>query len=160
MCGAPLEPNHDGEKVRPHCARCRRHFYHNPVPAVCCFITHEGGILLARRGVEPRLGEWALPGGFVELGETTEEAGRREMLEETGLSIEGIRLIGVSTQPSRFTGAVMVLGYVVEHWEGDLTPGSDVLDLRFFPQAEMPPLPFRAHRELLDIFLKQGGSVA
>lgn len=157
ICGKELMVHHDGEKNRPHCTACQRFYYDNPVPAACCFVTRNGDLLLARRGVEPRLGEWALPGGFVETGETTEEAAAREMLEETGLRVVGMRLIGANTQPSPVTGAVVVLGYAIEQWEGEPRPGSDVTEVRFFPRDEMPTLPFSAQRELLAIFDSLGG---
>jgi ADP-ribose pyrophosphatase YjhB (NUDIX family) len=152
ICGAALAPCSDGEAERPHCAICRRFYYRNPVPAVCCFVSRGDAILLARRAVEPCLGEWSLPGGFVELGETTEEAAVREMQEETGLHVAGLRLVGVSTQQSRFYGAVTVLGYAVKEWSGELQAHSDVMDLRFFAKRDRPPLPFRAHTELLALF--------
>lgn len=152
ICGDSLGPQFDGERHQPHCERCGRFYYRNPVPAVCCFVTRNGELLLGQRGVDPCRGEWALPGGFMELGETTEEAVARELYEETGLEAEGLRLVGVSTQQNPINGAVTVLGYAVESWRGHPKPGSDVTDLRFFPVAERPLLPFRAHRELTALF--------
>lgn len=152
ICGGRLVMRMDGDREQPRCDRCRRFYYRNPVPAVCCFITDNAGLLLAQRAVEPCVGEWTLPGGFVELGETTEEAIVREMREETTLEISDLHLVGVSTQQSRFYGAVTVLGYYVGSWRGDVKPCSDVLDLKFFSPAERPPLPFRAHVELVEMF--------
>ncbi|HUW60965.1 MAG TPA: NUDIX hydrolase [Candidatus Bathyarchaeia archaeon] len=152
ICGGRLRLCFDGEKEQPRCDRCRRFYYRNPVPAVCCFITRDDNLLLAQRAVEPCVGEWTLPGGFVEIGETTEEAIVREMREETTLDIASLRLVGVSTQQSRFYGAVTVLGYYVGEWSGTLQPCSDVVDLRFFSRENRPPLPFRAHRELVAMF--------
>ena len=152
ICGAPLVLRADGEKEQPHCAVCRRFYYRNPVPAVCCFVTRGDALLLARRAVEPCLGEWSLPGGFVEIGETTEQAAVRELYEETGLRAGGLCLIGVTTQQSRIAGAVTVLGYAIEEWDGEPRAGSDAMDLRFFPHEERPLLPFKAHRELVDLF--------
>ena len=151
-CGDRLVRRRDGHQDRPHCPRCQRHYYSNPTPGACCFVASDDDLLLAQRGIEPRRGHWGLPGGYVELGETTEEAARRELLEETGLRATRTSLIGVSSQDSPYTGAVVVLGYVIEQWDGELRPGSDVTAVRFFPRAQLPRLPFRAHRELYAIF--------
>lgn len=153
ICGDALVRRNDGESERPHCVRCRRFYYSNPVPASCCFVSDAcGGLLFVQRAVEPCKGLWSLPGGFVEVGETTEQAALRELLEETGLIGKTVRLIGVNTQPSRLSGAVTVLGYSVDRWEGQPTAGSDAAALGFFDQTERPPLAFRAHCELLAIF--------
>jgi 8-oxo-dGTP diphosphatase len=152
VCGGAIAREHDGEKERPYCVACRRFFYRNPAPAVCCLVGRDDEVLLVRRAVEPCLGEWSLPGGFIEAGETSEEAAVREMREETGLRVKGLRLIGVSTQQSRYYGAVMVLGYAVQEWSGDLRAGSDALDIRFFPRDNRPLLPFPAHVELLGMY--------
>lgn len=109
-------------------------------------------MLLVRRAVEPCLGEWTLPGGFVEVGETTEEAALRELREETGLLGKGTRLIGVNTQPSKLSGAVTVLGYFIESWEGEPSPSSDASELSFFPKDKRPALAFEAHRRLVALF--------
>ena len=151
-CGRPLVQRIDDGQERPYCPTCGRHYYSNPTPAACCFVARGDALLLGRRGVEPMRGQWALPGGYVELGETTEESARRELLEETGLRALQTRFIGVSSQQSPYTGAVVVLGYIIDEWEGELTPGSDVTALRFFPREEMPRLPFRAHRDLYAVF--------
>ena len=60
-----------------------------------------GEVVLIRRGREPFRGHWALPGGFVELGETVEQAARREALEETGLEVKLMELVGVYSEPHR-----------------------------------------------------------
>ena len=152
LCGDALGFRFDGERDQPHCVRCGRFYYRNPVPAVCCFVMRDGDLLLGRRGVDPCRGEWALPGGFMELGETTEEAVKRELLEETGIEADELRLVGISTQQNVVNGAVTVIGYSVESWRGNLKPGSDVTDLHFFSSTDRPLLPFRAHRELVALF--------
>jgi 8-oxo-dGTP diphosphatase len=67
----------------------------------CVISDGEGRILLIRRKNEPFRGAFALPGGFVEIGETVEAACRREVLEETGIKIGVLRLIGVYSEPGR-----------------------------------------------------------
>jgi 8-oxo-dGTP pyrophosphatase MutT (NUDIX family) len=62
-------------------------------------IPSEKGVVLVRRGSEPYEGRWALPGGFVEVGETVRQAAAREAAEETGLAVETSRLVGVYSEP-------------------------------------------------------------
>ncbi|MBI4556364.1 MAG: NUDIX domain-containing protein [Candidatus Hydrogenedentes bacterium] len=152
ICGGKLETRDDGQGDRPHCVPCRRFYYSNPIPAACCFVRQGDGLLFVQRAVEPCKGLWTLPGGFVELGETTEEAALRELEEETGLTGRGLRLIGASTQQSRYSGAVTVLGYLVEGWQGEPVPKTDAMALDFFDHQSRPPLAFQAHRELLATF--------
>jgi len=155
ICGNHLITAHDGQSDRPHCPDCNRFYYRNPIPAACCFVRRgRGELLYAQRAVQPCYGEWTLPGGFVELGETTEEAALRELLEETNLRATSAELIGVSTKQSPVSGAIMVLGYVVHEWEGEdeMQPDSDALALQFFSREERPALPFSVHRELLAIY--------
>lgn len=154
-CGRELIVIHDGQSHAPHCTVCRRFFYRNPVPATCCFVRRAPDeLLFAQRAVHPAKGEWTLPGGFLELGETTEEGALRELREETNLRADRVRLIGVSTKQSPVSGAIMVLGYLIEDWQGeeDMRPDTDAMALRFFKKHERPQLPFPAHRELLELY--------
>ena len=71
-----------------------------PVLTTDCVVCDGAGrVLLIRRKNEPFKGAYALPGGFVEIGETTEAACRREVLEETGLRVDELQLIGVYSAP-------------------------------------------------------------
>lgn len=67
----------------------------------CVIFDGKGRVLVIRRGNPPFKGGYALPGGFVEIGETVEEACRREVLEEVGLTVGDLRLIGVYSDPAR-----------------------------------------------------------
>lgn len=70
------------------CQSCGHIHYENPRLVVCCAAEWEGKILLCRRAIEPRLGYWTLPGGFMENGETTAQAAIRETQEEAGADVE------------------------------------------------------------------------
>ncbi|MGE5809563.1 MAG: NUDIX domain-containing protein [Nitrospirota bacterium] len=72
-----------------------------PFLTVDCVVFHGNAVVLIRRAHDPFKGWYALPGGFVEVGETVEEACRRETREETGLIVEDLRLIGVYSDPAR-----------------------------------------------------------
>ena len=67
----------------------------------CVVFDAEARVLLIRRGHDPYAGSYALPGGFVEIGETVENACRREALEETGINVDALRLVGVYSDPTR-----------------------------------------------------------
>lgn len=91
-CGAKsfVERN---EKAK-QCTACGFVYYFNPSSSVACFIRNpQGELLLVRRAKEPAKGTLDLPGGFVDLFESAEEAARREVKEETGLDLLGIRYL-------------------------------------------------------------------
>jgi 8-oxo-dGTP diphosphatase len=93
----------------------------------CVIFNPEARVLLIRRGHEPFRGAYALPGGFVDVGETTDSACRREVEEETGLEVHDLRLVGVYSDPSRDPrGHTVSIAYVVRLPEPVAPrPGSD-----------------------------------
>jgi len=93
----------------------------------CVIFDAEGRALLIRRGHSPYAGSYALPGGFVEIGETVEEACRRETLEETGIKVDVLRLVGVYSDPARDPRAHTVSAAYVTILPRAVTPkaGSD-----------------------------------
>jgi hypothetical protein len=71
-----------------HCSRCGNSSYLNPIPVVVVLLPVDGGLVLIRRGIEPARGTLTLPGGYMDIGETWQEAGVRELKEETGIMVE------------------------------------------------------------------------
>jgi ADP-ribose pyrophosphatase YjhB (NUDIX family) len=99
-----------------------------------------GRLLMIKRGHEPGAGLWSIPGGRIEPGETDAEALAREMLEETGLTVEVGRLLGRVRRPF-LDGAVIDIGdYAVTVTGGTLRPGDDAADARWVAAAELNSL--------------------
>ncbi|GAI45961.1 unnamed protein product, partial [marine sediment metagenome] len=84
-------------------------------------------------------GMWGAPSGFIEVGETPEEACLRELKEETGISGQIVKLIGaVRREDKEIYGDMLIVKYLVKVNGGKLTPGEEVEDARFFDIAELP----------------------
>ncbi len=105
-CGAPFTP----EQAWPRrCAVCGNVSYRNPLPVAVMLVPVGGGLLLVRRTNAPQAGKLGLPGGFIEVGETWQEAGGREVREETGGEIDAgqVALFDVHSAPD---GTVLIFG--------------------------------------------------
>jgi 8-oxo-dGTP diphosphatase len=88
------------------------------------------GIVLIRRAADPFEGRWALPGGFVEVGETVEAAAAREAAEETGLAVELAGLVGVYSEPDRDPrGHNVSVAFLARVLSGDLTAATDAAEV-------------------------------
>ena len=110
------------------CARCGSTTYSNPLPvSVVLLPINPGGLLLVKRVQEPAAGEWGLPGGFIETGETWQEAGAREVFEETGFRVDPavITLFDTRSAPD---GTLLVFGLA--------PPQSSAVLPRFLPSSE------------------------
>jgi len=100
-------------------------------------------ILLVLRAFEPFKGRWALPGGFVEYGETVEAAVCRELREETGLEVAPKGVAGVYSDPGRDPrGHTVSVVFYCEAVGGSLGGDAEVQDVRFFPVRRLPTLAF------------------
>ena len=110
----------------------------------------EGAILLIRRGHPPFEGSWAFPGGFVDIGESCEQACCREVEEETGLIVEIISLVGVVSEPGRDPrGHVVSVVYRCRITGGHLEAGDDAADAAWFVDPMSLELAFD-HREIME----------
>jgi len=149
LCGSVLSSREEEGRERLFCPACQWTHYENPLPSAAALVCNNTGeILLVKRGVEPGLGKWALPSGFIEIEETPEEACLRELKEETGLEGKILRLVGVYSQKSQVYKKVLIIGYEVSA-RGHLSPGSDSLKAEFFPLDEIPEIAFSSHREII-----------
>ena len=117
----------------------RRH----PSLTVDGLVLKDGKLVTVRRGNEPFLGMPALPGGFVELGETTVEAVVREVREETGLETRVVRLVGVFSDPQRDPrGHTVSVAYGLEAVGGQLAAGSDAVEIMLVDPERPPAMAF------------------
>jgi 8-oxo-dGTP diphosphatase len=103
-------------------------------------LVQDDAILLIRRGREPGIGLWAVPGGKVELGETLVEAARREIAEETGLEIEVGEVLWVGEHISEF-GHIVLIDFAGLIVGGQLAAGDDAMEARWVALDEAESLP-------------------
>ncbi len=124
-----------------------------PVLTVDGIIIKEQSVLLVQRKYEPFRDHWALPGGFVEYGEKTEDAVIREVFEETGLRAKIKLLLGVYSDPSRDPrGHTVTVAYLLEQVGGTLQAGDDAGSVKFFKAYELPALAFDHAQIVMDAF--------
>lgn len=126
----------------------------NPIPTVDIIIELKGGIVLVRRKNPPE--GWALPGGFVDYGETLETAAVREAKEETGLDIELIRQFHTYSDPQRDPRHHTITTVYVAEAQGTATAGDDAGEVAIFKKDELPEKIVFDHNEILkDYFARR-----
>jgi 8-oxo-dGTP diphosphatase len=137
------------------CPRCGEKVksYRNPFPTVDIIIECADGIVLIERKNEPF--GWALPGGFVDYGETLENAAVREAREETSLKVSDLRLLGCYSDPARDPRAHIISTVYVARGEGSPEAADDAANVAVFPLTALPPLLCFDHRRILDDYIRQ-----
>jgi len=128
-----------------------------PLLAADAVILFQEGIVLIRRNNPPYQGCYALPGGFVEIGETVEQAAIREAKEETGLDIDLQGLVGVYSDPARDPRGHVVSVAFLAQGRGQLQSGSDARSAEIFPWKELPMLAFDHDRIISDALRQSEG---
>ena len=152
-CAGRLTEKRLEGRLRLACSRCQRPLYKNPVPATCVVVDDgRRRILLVKRSAAPNIGQWCLPGGFMQIDESPERAALRELKEETGLSGKIETLLGVTAHPSQTVDTVLMIGYLVTHVAGEPNPGDDASQLAWFPLDRLPPIAFQSHLHFIRIY--------
>lgn len=119
-----------------------REYPERPAVGIGGVVISRNRVLLIRRGNPPLQGEWSIPGGMLEVGETLAEGVRRELAEETGIEVRVGELIEVSERISR-DGAgkpeyhYVILDYFCEALGGEARPGSDVTDVAWVAEQDL-----------------------
>jgi len=137
------------------CPRCGETItlYRNPVPAVDIIIRVGAGIVLIKRKNPPH--GWALPGGFIDYGESAESAAIREAREETSLDIRRLKLFGVYSDPSRDPRHHTLAVVFTAVGEGTLKAADDADLIGVFQRRTLPePMAFD-HAQILDEFFRE-----
>ena len=137
-CGGELRfgPIEGEDRDRLACENCGHVAYVNPRLVVTTLpVTGAGDLVLLRRGIEPGIGSWAQPGGFLEVDETVTEAAIRETLEETGLIVRPGEIVGLYT---RLEAAVVVIAFEAEVIGGEHRLNPEALEIRTFSPEAIP----------------------
>lgn len=135
--------------MRPSCPRCGWVYYEDPKVAVAALIVKQGRVLLVRRAIQPSLGRWTIPAGFLNAHEDAKAALVRECMEETGLQVEVGEIIKVISGREHARGADILLVYRVVITGGILRAGDDADAADFFDPTDLPPLAFHSTSEIL-----------
>ena len=117
-----------------------------PLIGVGALIVERGRVVLIQRGKAPLLGEWSIPGGMLELGETLRQGTEREALEETGLVVRASELLGVFDRivPDAERGILyhyVLIDFLCQRLSGELRAGADAADAQWFTPQEVAKLP-------------------
>ncbi|MCL4541530.1 MAG: NUDIX domain-containing protein [Chloroflexi bacterium] len=137
-CASPLELVPRGGRRRPHCPLCGWTYYAKNATGAAIAITQGHRLLLAQRRFDPLAGYWTLPAGYIEYGDSAADTAIREALEECGVNVALGRLLGVyfGTDDPRDSAHLIV--YEATIIGGELSPGDDVSQLRWFTPNELP----------------------
>jgi ADP-ribose pyrophosphatase YjhB (NUDIX family) len=127
--------------------------HRNPIPTVDIIIEIKGQIVLIKRKNPPR--GWAIPGGFIDYGESAEAAAEREAKEETGLEVRNIKQFHTYSDPSRDPRHHTVSVVFVAQASGQPEADDDAADLALFDQNTLPELIAFDHRQILEDYFKR-----
>jgi ADP-ribose pyrophosphatase YjhB (NUDIX family) len=124
----------------------KRDYPDRPLIGVGAVIVSDNRVVVARRGHEPLKGEWSIPGGVLEIGETLREGAAREALEETGLVVEAGEVLEVLDRILRDAQGGVQFHYVLVDFlcrpvGGELRAGGDAEDVRWLPADELQTFP-------------------
>ena len=154
-CGGGLEKRSIKaiEPKRLVCRACSFIFYQDPKVVAGTIFTLNGGVVLLRRGVEPAMGKWVFPGGYVDRGESVQEAAVRETLEESRLRVELDGLVDVYSYPK---SPNVIIVYRAHITYGELAAGDESVEAATFVASQIPwaDLAFDSTRDALNDYIK------
>jgi len=154
-CGLKNQNSYIDGNQRYHCPSCKAIHYENPRPTATLICPRGNSILLGRRAYSPGKGEWGLPGGFMELNETLEEAALRELKEETRLDGKVNKILGTCSHYGSIFGDILLIGMVVDLSDdiSSMMAGDDISELYFFNINSLPNLAFECHQKIVNYYI-------
>ena len=152
ICGSHLTKQLIEGKQRKYCHKCGFVHYENPLPVALAIAIRDRKFLMVKRGIEPKKGSWAPPSGFIESGETSEEACLRELAEETGPSGKIKSLVEVKRhEDEEVYGDMLVVVYLVEVEKGSSIAGDEVEQVKFFEIDQLPDYYVNRFRKTIEV---------
>jgi len=149
-CGSPMADRFVFGRTRRACSECGFVFFREPKLAAGALVEQLGRVLLVRRAVDPKLGSWCLPAGYVEYDEGPVAAVLREVREETGLVVRVTGLFAAYHVRSDPRGLGVIIIYRAAPVGGEPVPGDDASEVKFFALDEIPhDLAFASTRRAL-----------
>lgn len=153
-CGHKFDQNQSFPRTCNHCGNVT---FRNPIPVVVVLVPVDSGLLLIRRGIEPQRGLLALPGGYIDLSESWQEAAVREVFEETGVSLQPqeVREFRVCSAPD---GTLLIFGTAPHQNAADLPPfvaNEETTERVILSQCSPRQLAFPLHAEVIHAFFSQ-----
>jgi len=150
QCATPLRMMMQLGERRPSCPACGWVHYEDPKVAAGVLLLRGREVLLVRRVMEPYLGTWSIPAGFVNAFEDPAAAALRECREETWLTVEIEGLFDLLTGREHSRGADIFIVYRAHFLSGSLAAADDADQVGWFPLFDLPPLAFETTRRVLE----------
>ena len=151
-CGSDMAPRLYQGHVRPVCSACGAVVFLDPKVVAGVLTEIDGKVVMIRRNLEPGIGKWTFPAGFVDRGESVEEAAVRETEEESGLKVRLDGLLGVYSRTGETNILVVYAGSVVG---GTLAAGSEAQEAGTFDPHDLPPLAFERDTTILAEWMRR-----
>ena len=138
-CGEILGEERVAGALRPKCGACGAVVFLDPKLAVVVVASQGSRILMVKRDIEPMMGRWSFPSGYVDRGEVVEEAAIREVREETNVEVSLDGLLGVYSSKG---APVVLVAYAASIVGGRPSAGDEAQAVKLFSADDLPPLPF------------------
>lgn len=152
-CGAPLVARSIEGRQLEACPNDDFVLWRDPKVAAAVVVEKDGGVVLGRRAIEPAIGEWCLPGGFVNDDEGPATAAVRECREEINAEVELLELLGVYHVAKTIAPSIVGIGYRGRVINGEsIGAGPEMLEVAVFRPDDLPPVAFPSHQQVLALY--------